>query len=87
MRYYNEEDLKVPLHYRRQILENAQPIEITFCRDCDLFEPNYWQPTPETQIEGWCRGRSYYETMDDEAPIYIYTNSNSFCDKRTTVND
>ena len=87
MRYYSEEDLKVPLHYRRQILETAKPIEISFCHDCPLFEANYWQPNPETQVEGWCRGRSYYRTFEDELPVFFYTNSNSFCDKRTVVND
>lgn len=87
MRYYSEEDLKIPLHYRRQVIEQADPIDITFCRDCDLFEPNYWQPDPETCLYGWCKGRSYYETLDDEEPYYIYTNTNSFCDKRTIAHE
>lgn len=55
---------------------------IIFCRDCPLFEENYWQPDIDIKY-GWCRGRSYYETMDDEMPYHIYTNTASFCDRRT----
>ena len=88
MTYYSEKDLKDILDARdRRVLKyTKQPIEISFCRDCELFEPDYWQPNPEIQV-GWCRGRSYYRTYDDEYPYYVYTNSNSFCDKRTVNKD
>ena len=88
MKYYSEKDLNEVLDVRdRRVLRQTKvPIEISFCRDCELFEIDYWQPNPEIQ-EGWCRGRSYYRTYDDEYPHYVYTNSNSFCDKRTVNMD
>ena len=89
MKYYSEKDLNEILDARdRRILRQTKtPIEVSFCRDCELFEQDYWQPNLETCIEGWCRGRSYYLTYDDEVPHYVYTDSNSFCDKRTIVNE
>ena len=55
-------------------------IKIRFCRDCPMFEVNYWQKNPSI-VTGWCRRMSYYRTYDDEAPYYVYVNSNSFCNE------
>lgn len=56
-------------------------INVRFCRDCDLFEENYYQPDPENYREGWCRRYSYYLTFEDEYPHYVYKNSNDFCNE------
>ena len=88
MKYYSEEDLRkvIPLHYLRQILARAKPINVRFCRDCPMFEKNYWQKDSEV-ISGWCRRMSYYETMEDEIPFYVYVNSNSFCNGDDIVDE
>lgn len=82
MKYYSEEELKhiLPLHYWQQVIKRNTPISVRFCRDCPLFEPNYWQKDPVVTC-GWCRRMSHYETMEDEPPFYVYVNSNSFCNE------
>ena len=79
MRYYSEEYVRnihlIPVEHKA-----PQIVNIRFCRDCPLFEPNYWQKDPVV-TSGWCRRMSYYETMEDEPPFYVYVNSNSFCNE------
>ena len=55
-------------------------IRVRFCRDCPCFQTNYWQKDPSV-VSGWCKRLSYYETMDDEEPYYVYVDSNSFCNE------
>ena len=86
MKYYSEEELKhiLPLHYWQQVIKRNTPINVRFCRDCPLFEPNYWQKDSAVTC-GWCRRMSYYEIMEDEPPFYVYVNSNSFCNEDDIV--
>ena len=90
MKYYSEADLAAILDTVLDIRDkqSAQmklmPIKVRFCRDCPLFEPNYWQKDPVVTI-GWCRRMSHYETMEDEPPFYVYVNSNSFCNEDDIV--
>ena len=62
-------------------------VHIRFCRDCPLFEENYWQPNPSLYKIGWCRRMSYYQTLDSEDPYYVYVNSDSFCNEDQIRNE
>ena len=85
-KFFNKEQLDTVLDARdRRLIElTLKPIEVQFCRDCPLFEHYYWQSDSDVEV-GWCRGRSYYRTFDDESPYYVYVNSNSFCDPKTIL--
>ena len=90
MKYYSTEVLKhwIPTSKWLAAMESRQPkevINVRFCRDCPLFEPDYWQNDPSITV-GWCRRLSYYEFLDDEVPYYVYVNSNSFCNE-DDIND
>lgn len=82
MKYYSEKDLDSILDLRDRRLTHLKltPINVRFCRDCPCFQINYWQKDPSV-VSGWCKRLSYYETMDDEEPYYVYVNSNSFCNE------
>ena len=82
MKYYSEKDLDSILDIRDRRLTRLKltPINVRFCRDCPCFQINYWQKDPSV-VSGWCKRLSYYETMDDEAPYYVYVNSNTFCNE------
>lgn len=79
MRYYSEEYVRnthlIPVEYNA-----PQIINVRFCHDCPCFQVNYWQKDPSV-VSGWCKRLSYYETMDNEEPYYVYVNSNSFCNE------
>lgn len=85
MTYYSEEVLKhwIPTSAWLTAMREQYPnevINVRFCRDCPCFQINYWQKDPSV-VSGWCKRLSYYETMDDEEPYYVYVNSNSFCNE------
>lgn len=82
MKYYNEQELAYFLKTEdlNTITIACHPVNIRFCRDCPCFQVNYWQKDP-TVVSGWCKRLSYYETMDDEIPYYVYVNSNNFCNE------
>lgn len=82
MKYYSEKDLDSILDIRDRRLTRLKltPINVRFCRDCPCFQINYWQKDPSV-VSGWCKRLSYYETMEDEAPYYVYVNSNTFCNE------
>lgn len=82
MNYYSEKDLDsiLDIRDRRLIKMKFKPINVRFCRDCPCFQINYWQKDPSV-ISGWCKRLSYYETMEYEAPFYVYVNSNNFCNE------
>lgn len=94
MTYYSREILEQYLKDSKilDIIDETEPylttgktvpanIKIRFCRDCPLFELNYWQPDGALLQHGWCRRMSYYNTLDNEAPYYVYVNSNRFCNE------
>ena len=86
MKYYGEEFLiKNGFTNKAQLFKYPDDIHVRFCRDCPLFEPNYWQADPSITV-GWCKRLSYYETLDNEVPYYVYVNSNSFCNE-DDIND
>lgn len=88
MKYYSRKILEQYLKNTRlnKILDimDEEPLDesinVRFCRDCPMFEANYWQENPSI-VTGWCRRMSDYRTFDDEAPYYVYVNSNSFCNE------
>lgn len=82
MNYYSEKDLDsiLDIRDRRLVKMKFKPINVCFCRDCPLFEANYWQKNPSV-VSGWCKRLSYYETMEDEVPFYVYVTSNGFCNE------
>lgn len=88
MKYYSRKILEQYLKNTRlsKILDimDEEPLDesinVRFCRDCPMFEANYWQESPSI-VTGWCRRMSDYRTFDDEAPYYVYVNSNSFCNE------
>lgn len=96
MTYYSREILEQYLKDTRlnkilDIIDETEPyltegktvpanIHARFCRDCPCFQINYWQKDPSV-VSGWCKRLSYYETMEDELPFYVYVNSNSFCNE------
>lgn len=96
MTYYSREILEQYLKDTRlnkilDIIDETEPyltegktvpanINVRFCRDCPCFQINYWQKDPSV-VSGWCKRLSYYETMDNEEPYYVYVNSNSFCNE------
>lgn len=96
MKYYSREILEQYLKDTRlnkilDIIDDVEPeitegktapakINVRFCRDCPCFQANYWQKDP-TVVSGWCKRLSYYETMDDETPYYVYVNSDNFCNE------
>lgn len=96
MTYYSREILEQYLKDTRlnkilDIIDETEPyltegktvpanINVRFCRNCPCFQVNYWQQDPSV-VSGWCKRFSYYETMDNEEPYYVYVNSNSFCNE------
>lgn len=82
MKYYSEDDIRelVSEVESNCLFAHSTPINVRFCRDCPCFQINYWQKDPSV-VSGWCKRLSYYETMEDEAPFYVYVNSNSFCNE------
>lgn len=88
MKYYSRKILEQYLKNTRfnkilDIMDEEsldESINVRFCRDCPCFEANYWQKD-STIVNGWCKRLSYYETLDDEIPYYVYVNSNSFCNE------
>ena len=92
MKYYSKEILEHShLNKNLDIIDEIEPsvtegktvpasINVRFCRDCPLYELDYWQPDPNIKL-GWCRRMSYYRTLDNEEPYYVYVNSNSFCNE------
>ena len=77
MKYYSEEDLRkiIPLHYLRQILAYAKPINVRFCRDCHNFEKEHYSSTKR----GWCRDLSWWEDENDQRLIYVL--DDHFCNE------
>lgn len=82
MKYYSEQELAYFLNTKdlNTLMIACHPIKVRFCRDCPCFETNYWQKDP-TVVSGWCKRLSYYETLNDETPYYVYVNSNNFCNE------
>lgn len=50
-------------------------INVRFCRDCPLFEPDGLQPDPSI-TKGFCHRMS-----DEDVPFYVDVTSNSFCNE------
>lgn len=96
MKYYSREILEQYLKNTRfnkilDIIDDVEPeitegktapakINVRFCRNCPYFEANYWLKD-SIIVNGWCKRLSYYETLDNEAPYYVYVNRNSFCNE------
>ena len=102
MTYYSREILEQYLKDTRlnkilDIIDETEPyltegktvpanIKVRFCRDCPYFQANCWLKD-STIVNGWCKRLSYYETMDNEEPYYVYVNRNSFCNEDDIVDD
>ena len=86
MKYYSEDDVRALVCEVEALylFAHSTPIKVRYCRDCPCFQANYWQQDPSV-VRGWCKRLSYYETMDNEEPYYVYVNSNSFCNEDDIV--
>lgn len=77
MKYFYENDIVKQgwANYAQLNRGSARPINVRFCRDCPLFEPDGFQPDPSI-TKGCCHRMS-----DEDFPFYVDVTSNSFCNE------